>query len=130
MSNAFRRSFGMMLVKLSSARSAGSSQLVTGASCPTLSGMKDRKRLISARQASSSSAPLSTVPFFVCTFHPPSSSLVFCSPMARATTAGPAVSICAVFLDITEKCEATSRPAGKPATAPRAAVATGTVDIA
>ena len=58
------------------------------------------------------------------------SSLVFFSPIARATTAGPAVKICAVDLDITEKCEATSRPAGKPATAPSAAVATGTVAIA
>ena len=31
--------------------------------------------------------------------------------------------ICAVLLDITEKCEATSLPAGRPATAPIAAVA-------
>ena len=49
--------------------------------------------------------------------------------MARATTAGPAVRICAVDRDMTEKCEATSRPAGIPATAPKAAEATGIVPM-
>ena len=38
--------------------------------------------------------------------------------------------ICAVLFDMTEKCDATRRPAGSPATAPMAAVATGTVAIA
>ena len=64
------------------------------------------------------------------TCQPPSSSLVFFSPIARSTTAGPAVRICAVAFDMTEKCEATSRAAGNPATAPIAAVATGTLAIA
>jgi hypothetical protein len=50
--------------------------------------------------------------------------------MARSTTAGPATRICAVDRDMTEKCDDTSRAAGRPATAPSAADATGTLAIA
>ena len=45
---------------------------------------------------------------------------------ARSPTEGPAIRICAGSRVITEKCEATSRAAGKPATGPSAALATGT----
>ena len=53
-----------------------------------------------------------------------------CSPSARSTSAGPATITCAVSRVITAKCEATSRAAGSPATAPSAADATGTAAIA
>ena len=46
--------------------------------------------------------------------------------MARSTSSGPPVSTTAVSCVITEKCEAASRAAGKPAQGPSAAQATGT----
>ena len=49
--------------------------------------------------------------------------------MARSTRRGPPVSTCAVSLVMIERCEATSRAAGKPATAPSAAQTTGTEAI-
>ena len=48
------------------------------------------------------------------------------SPIAAATTGGPATNSCAVPRTITEKCEATTRAAPSPATGPSAAAATGT----
>ena len=68
-------------------------------------------------------------PFLACTAGPPSASLLGRRPSARSTTAGPAIRICE-FSAITEKCEATRRAAGRPATAPSPAEATGTVAIA
>ena len=66
------------------------------------------------------------MPFLAWTWGPPSASLLGRLPRARATSAGPATSTWA-FSVITEKCEATRREAGRPATAPRAAAQTGTV---
>ena len=68
-------------------------------------------------------------PFLACTSGPPSASLLGRRPSARSTTAGPAISTCE-FSAITEKCEATRRAAGSPATAPSPAEATGTLAIA
>ena len=47
---------------------------------------------------------------------------------AIATTGGPATNSCAVPSTITEKCEQTTRAAPRPATGPRAAAATGTIE--
>ena len=77
----------------------------------------------------SSSAALSTTPLRRCTRAPPSSSLVARTPRARSTSAGPAISTCAVSRAISEKCDATSRAAGRPATAPSAADTTGACAI-
>ena len=49
------------------------------------------------------------------------------SPMAAATTGGPATKSWAVPRTITEKCEATTRAAPSPATGPSAAATTGTI---
>jgi hypothetical protein len=51
------------------------------------------------------------------------------SPIAAATTGGPATNSCAVPRTITEKCDATTRAAPRPATGPSAAAATGTRDM-
>ena len=59
------------------------------------------------------------------TFGPPNSSLVIGLPNARSTRAGPPIMMLA-FSAITEKWLATRRDAGRPATGPRPAVATGT----
>ncbi len=69
---------------------------------------------------------LSTAPALACARAPPSSSLSGDSPMAAATTGGPATNSCAVPLTMTEKCEATTRAAPRPATGPSAAATTGT----
>ena len=50
------------------------------------------------------------------------------SPIAAATTGGPATKSCARSRTITEKCDATTRAAPRPATGPSAAAATGTVE--
>ena len=59
---------------------------------------------------------------------PPSSSLSGVSPIAAATTGGPATNICAVPRTITEKWEAATRAAPSPATGPSAAATTGTAE--
>src|SRR3979490_2521800 len=56
---------------------------------------------------------------------PPSSCLSGVSPIAAATTGGPATNICAVSRTITGKCDATTRAAPSPAPRPRAAAPTG-----
>ncbi len=76
--------------------------------------------------SSSSFASLSTAPARVWARDPPSVSLSGDSPIAAATTGGPATNSCEVPRTITEKCEATTRAAPRPATGPSAAVATGT----
>lgn len=48
--------------------------------------------------------------------------------MAAATTGGPATNSWALSRTITEKCEATTRAAPRPATGPSAAATTGTVE--
>ena len=50
--------------------------------------------------------------------------------LGDATTAGPAIKTCDVLRVMTEKCDATSRAAGNPATAPTAAETTGAVAMA
>jgi hypothetical protein len=69
---------------------------------------------------------LSTAPARACIRAPPSSSLSGVSPIAAATTGGPATNSWAVPSAITEKCDATTRMAPSPATGPSAAVTTGT----
>ena len=56
-----------------------------------LGGRYPRKVLIWSKACVSLSARLSITPFLVCTFAPPSSSLVTRSPSALSTTAGPAI---------------------------------------
>jgi hypothetical protein len=79
-----------------------------------------------ASASSSSFASLSTAPARVCAREPPSASLSGDSPIAAATTGGPATNSCDVPRTITEKCEATTRAAPSPATGPSAAATTGT----
>ena len=81
-----------------------------------------------ARASSSSAATLSTAPARACARAPPSSSLSGVSPMAAATTGGPATNSWLVPFTITAKCEATTRAAPSPATGPSAAATTGTRD--
>ena len=50
------------------------------------------------------------------------------SPIAAATTGGPATNSWPVPRTITLKCEATTRAAPRPATGPSAAATTGTID--
>ena len=71
---------------------------------------------------------LSTPPARTCVRAPPSSSLSGVSPIAAATTGGPATNIWAVPSTITEKWDATTRAAPRPATGPSAAATTGTID--
>ena len=61
-------------------------------------------------------------------WEPPSSSLSTFRPRAGSTTGGPATKSWAVFLGMTEKWEKTTRAAPSPATDPRAALTTGTVE--
>ena len=79
-----------------------------------------------ARASSSSTASLSTAPARVCARAPPSCSLSGDSPIAAATTGGPATNSCAVSRTITEKWLHTTRAAPSPATGPSAAATTGT----
>ena len=84
--------------------------------------------MICASASSSSCASLSTAPARVCVRAPPSCSLSGDSPIAAATTGGPATNSWAVPRTITEKCEATTRAAPRPATGPSAAATTGTIE--
>ena len=71
-----------------------------------------------------STAPLSRA--WMCA--PPSSSFVTSRPSARRTTGGPATKSWLVSRTITEKCEAATRAAPRPATGPSAADTTGTLE--
>ena len=70
---------------------------------------------------------LSTAPARACRRAPPSASLSGVSPIAAATTGGPATNSWALPRTITEKCEHTTRAAPSPATGPSAAATTGTI---
>ena len=120
-----RLSLGIISIKKSSQRSSLSLAEIDSGNIQALSGTKERNVFICSNASSSVFAKLFITPLFKCTSGPPRASLVISIFNALFTTFGPAISTNEVSV-ITEKCEATRRDAGNPATGPKAAVATGT----
>ena len=120
-----RLSFGIISINKSSQRSSLSLVEIESGNVQALSGTKERNVFICSKASSSVFAKLFITPLFKCTSGPPRASFVTSIFNALFTTFGPAISTNELSV-ITEKCEATRRDAGSPATGPNAAVATGT----